>query len=193
MTRPQQALGHLSDSDQHNMSEELGSHEVFEILAADHADMLVCYLRTLVARGDVVDDLFQETMVTAWDKLPTFDRTRPFGPWLRGIARNKVLQHRDRNRRDVLRCDSEVLERLEESFAMLPQRDGFREAVDTLRACMNQLPDKMRLAIELVYRRGLRMRRAADRLGASEEAVKKRVQRGRSLLANCLRNGGAMA
>lgn len=193
MTPPQKVFGHLSDSDQHNMSDEFGSHQVFEILAADHADMLVCYLRTLVVRDDVVDDLFQETLVTAWDKLATFDRRRPFGPWLRGIARNKVLQHRDRDRRDVLRCDSEVLERLEQSFAELPQRHGFPEAVDALLACMNQLPEKIRLAIELVYRRGLRMRRVAGRLGASEEAVKKRVQRGRSLLADCLRNGGAMA
>ena len=35
-----------------------------------------------------VDDLFQETMLIAWQKITAYDRLRPFGAWLRGIARN---------------------------------------------------------------------------------------------------------
>ena len=166
------------------------SPQVFEILAAQNADMLVCFVRSLVP-GSEVDDVFQETLVTAWEKLPQFDRSRPFGPWLRGIAANKVKQMRHRRSSDKLRFDDEVIAGIEQSFAAVPARHGFGEVLDTLQVCMNQLPDKLRLAVDLVYRRGLRIRRAASKLEVSEEAVKKRIQRGRQLLAKCMRNEGS--
>jgi len=161
--------------------------EVFEILAADNADMLVCYLRTLVRDSELVEDLFQEVMLVAWKKLAEFDRSRPFGPWLRGIAINKVRQHRARRARDILRCDSDVVSRLEDTFASFPQGSRFTDTIDGLLMCLNRLPDRMRLAIEMVYQRGLSMRRGAGTQDCSEEAFKKRVQRGRRLLAECLR------
>ena len=58
--------------------------------------------------------------------------------------------------------------------------------VEALLECVQKLPDKLRHAVEFVYRRGLGIRAAADTLDASEEAIKKRVQRGRKLLAECV-------
>ena len=166
---------------------DYSGRQVFEILVRDHADMLVSYLRSLVRVPDVVDDLFQETMLTAWRRLPDYDRDRPFGPWLRGIATRLALKHRERRARDMLNCDSAVLEALEHRFAGLSRSpDGFGDAVDRLLFCLRRLPDKIRVAVELVYRQGLGLRQVATRLGASEEAVKKRVQRGRRLLAECV-------
>ena len=40
-------------------------------------------------------------MLTAWRRLGDYDHTRPFGPWLRGIATRLVLRHRDRRFEDV--------------------------------------------------------------------------------------------
>ena len=169
--------------------DEIGSRQVFEILALQNADMLMCFLRSVVP-GSEVDDVFQDTLMTAWEKLPQFDRERPFGPWLRGIAMNKVKQLRGRRSRDKLRFDDEVMARIEGSFAAVPAQRRVGGMIELMLGCMDQLPDKLRLAIEFVYRRGFRIRRAADKLGASEEAIKKRVQRGRQLLAACVRNEG---
>ena len=72
--------------------------EVFEILARENADMLSAYLRSLLGADSSLDDLYQETMVVAWRRLAEYDRTRAFGPWLRGIARNLVLEHHRRGR-----------------------------------------------------------------------------------------------
>jgi RNA polymerase sigma-70 factor len=167
-------------------SMRVGSREVFEILAAQNADMLVSYLRSLVRSPDALEDLFQETMLTAWRKLPDFDRTRAFGPWLRGIAANKVRQHRDRSRRDLAHCDDTVMKAIEQRFATVPPDGGLHRMVEALLECVQKLPDKLRHAVEFVYRRGLGIRAAADTLDASEEAIKKRVQRGRKLLAECV-------
>ena len=64
--------------------------------------------------------------------------------------------------------------------------DTFRERIDRLNECLARLPDLMRQSIEMVYMRGMLMAAVAESTDATEEAVKKRVQRGRQLLAQCL-------
>jgi len=94
--------------------------KLFETLVREHADMLTIYLTS--ALGDVpdVDDLFQETMVVAWRRLDDFDHTRPFGAWLRGIARNLLLAHRrEQSRR---RCTPVILDQLEARLGQLAGR-----------------------------------------------------------------------
>lgn len=166
--------------------------QVFEILAREHADMLVAYLRSLVSAGDVVDDLFQEAMLVAWRRLADYDTKRPFGPWLRGIAANLVLEHRRKMgaaaARGVLSVEPEVLEALEEQHRALSRAPGdtFRERVGKLQECLGRLPEKLREVVEFAYARGLLLRQIAASLGASEEAIKKRIQRARESLVQCL-------
>lgn len=163
--------------------------EVFEILARENADMLTGYLRSLVKSAHLVDDLFQETMLTAWRRLADYDRNRPFAPWLRGIALNHVLKQRERSSRDFLNLSPEILESIEARFEELDHsKQGFRQTVERLFYCIQELPEKLRLAIRLSYQKGLRLKEAAKHLDCSEEAAKKRVQRARKLLAVCLRS-----
>jgi len=168
------------------------AHEVFEILVRQHADMLTAFLRSLVRRTEVMDDLFQETMLVAWRRLDDYDRSRPFGPWLRGIAVRLVLAHRRKSGRDLLNCEPAVLEALEarmRGFERGPS-DTFRDRLRRLRGCMDKLPERMREVIELGYGRGLMLKEIASSLEASVEAVKKRAQRARLLLMECLQISG---
>jgi RNA polymerase sigma factor (sigma-70 family) len=72
----------------------MDDRDIFTILVRENTDMLTAYLRSVVRDPATVDDLFQETMLTAWRKLDEFDRRRPFGAWLRGIAARLVLAER---------------------------------------------------------------------------------------------------
>ena len=170
----------------------LTAAEVFEILALENASMLTAYLRSVVWRSDAVDDLFQETMIVAWRRLDDFDRTRPFGPWLRGIASRLVLQHRRRSTRDLLRCDPAVLEVLEVRFRNVSELhgDSFRDRIGALRTCIKLLPEQMREVINLGYGRGMLLRDISVALDASNEAIKKRIQRARLALLHCLEKSG---
>ena len=51
--------------------------KIFEILVRENADMLMTYLHSAVKNGTVAEDLFQETMLTAWKKLSDYDHSRP--------------------------------------------------------------------------------------------------------------------
>ena len=163
---------------------------VFEILVREHADMLTAFVRSLVVDSASVDDLFQETMMVAWRRLGDYDSERPFGPWLRGIAATLVMEHRRKQARSnsrVMCCEPEVLESLERQFDSVSKMagDSFRDRSARLAECMARLPSGMREVVELAYSRGMLLRQIAESLQAGEEAVKKRLQRARDLLAEC--------
>lgn len=167
---------------------------VFEILAREHAPMLLAFLRSLLRAGDAVDDVFQETMLTAWRRLADYDRERPFAPWLRGIALNLVRKQQQRDARVAVPCDPAELEALVRRFdEVASTAEVFSSTSERLQHCLRHLPEKLRVVIGLVYERGLALRAAAQALETNEEAVKKRVQRGRQMLAACLRRGGVVA
>ena len=171
------------------------SRDVFEILVREHADMLCAFLRSLVMRDDVVDDLFQETMLVAWRRLGDYDRTRPFGPWLRGIAVRLALARRRRSARDFLATDPQVIEALECQMAAfeLTPADSFRDQAERVRRCVERLPALLRDVVELGYERGMMLTHIARALDASEEAVKKRMQRARLMVAGCLQSTGGVS
>jgi len=164
---------------------------VFEILVREHADMLTAFLRSLVMDSAAIDDLFQETMLVAWRQLADYDRSRPFGPWLRGIAGVLVMEHRRKRAgaaKVVMCVEPEALDALEQHYQQLSRSpgDSFRERAQRLRECLSRLPERMREVIEFAYARGLLLRQIAESIGASEEAVKKRIQRARESLVQCL-------
>lgn len=165
------------------------AQSVFEILVREHADMLAAYLRSLLYNASSVDDLFQQTMLVAWRRLDDFDRSRPFAPWLRGIAQRLVLEHHRRGKGKASAMDPAVLSELDERYNELERRPGdtFKEKTARLAECLQKLPEAMREAIDLVYARGMLMSAAAVSAGSSEEALKKRVQRARQLLGECVR------
>lgn len=166
--------------------------EVFEILVREHADMLTAYLRSSIDSTADIDDLFQETMIVAWRRLDDYDRSRPFGLWLRGIARKLVLAHYRTKSAAPRWCTPEVLDAIDSRFENFTtgSEDTFRDRVEVLLDCIQRLSDRLRQVIELAYGRGLSYREVALAVNEREEAVRKRAQRARSQLYECVRNEG---
>lgn len=162
--------------------------EVFEILVREHSDMLMSYARSLMQSTAAAEDLFQQTMLVAWKRLSDFDRTRPFGPWLRGIAQNVAFETRRKNSRSVYTTDPAVLSELDQRFEAVNKMEGdtFISRASRISQCIEQLPEHMQEPINLLYVRGMLITSIAASLSASEEAIKKRIQRARQLLADCI-------
>jgi RNA polymerase sigma-70 factor (ECF subfamily) len=162
--------------------------QLFEILVRENADMLIAYIRS-TARDDVLaDDIFQETMLTAWRKLDDYDKNRPFGPWLRGIAGRIMLAHYRKASRGFALCDEETLDYLSQRFEMLHRQPGdeFDEKLDALRDCVQQLPEPYREPIKLRYGQDVGIEGLVERLGLATETVKKRLQRAKARLLDCI-------
>lgn len=176
----------------------MGSHQdgrdVFEILVRENAEMLSAYLRSLVGCDPAVDDLFQATMIVAWRRLKDYDRSRPFGAWLRGIARMLVMEHvRKSSSSRLTVADARVIDELDLRYASMGDGGAsFGDRADQLSKCLAALPEAMREVVDMVYARGMMLRQIALAIGVAEETLKKRVQRARVVLAQCVRGAGTI-
>lgn len=166
----------------------MDAHQVFEILVREHADMLWAWLRAGVRDSAAVDDLFQETLLTAWRRLDDFDRTRPFGPWLRGIAARLLMAHYRERAKSAETLSPAAIDWLESRFEQLQRLEGdsFAEKLAALRACVEALPADYQAPVQLRYFEALGLEETGRRLGLAMEAVKKRLFRARARLAECL-------
>ena len=166
----------------------MDTESLFEILIREHAGVLDVYLKSAVRDPGLADDLFQDTVLTAWRRLDDFDQQRPFGPWLRGIARHVVLAAVRRGSRAVALADEESLEALEARCLRLHRQPGdtLDAKLDRLRDCLERLDAPYRDAVRARYEEELRGARRAERLRTNAERAKKLVQRARRQLAVCI-------
>jgi RNA polymerase sigma-70 factor len=163
--------------------------DLFEILTREHIDSVRAFLLSTLRDHVAAEDVLQETFLVAWRILDRYDRKLPFGPWVRGIAAKLVLNHRRKlGRSKVHFCDDEVLSRIDDGFRDFArlQGDTFDEKLDALRDCLQHLTGPQRESIQLHYQHGMHCKAIAVRLGIGFEAVKKHLQRGRSMLHRCL-------
>jgi RNA polymerase sigma-70 factor (ECF subfamily) len=157
--------------------------------------MLLTYLRSLLRNSSAVDDVFQESLITAWRTLDRFDHDRPFAPWLRGIARNLVMAHHRKNRRLPLACEEAVLAHLDRRLDEVGRRPGdtWEEKLEALDDCLGRLPEDTRTLLDWHYRLELNTERIATRLESNRETIKKRLQRARGRLLECLTIKGVLS
>ena len=174
------------------------SRDLFEILTREHIDSVRALLLSSLRDAVAVEDLVQETFLTAWRILDRYDRQLPFGPWVRGIATKLMLNHRRKlGRSRVHFCDQELLTRIDDGVEAFQQQvgDTFDAKLDALRGCLGRLTGSQREAIRLHYEHGLHCKEIGEQLGIGFEAVKKHLQRGRASLHRCLQSklpaGGA--
>ncbi len=124
---------------------------------------------------DAVDDLVQETLASLHTKRASFDRNRPFLPWLAAIARYRWVDELRRSYRtatDALTGNESIGPGDDELIA--------RISLDRLLA---RLPTGQIDAIRLVKIEGLSITEAAARCGQSEPLVKVNIHRGLRRLA----------
>ena len=168
---------------------------LFDILVRQHAEMLNAFIHSFAFEKSTVDDVFQETIITAWKRIDEFDRSRPFGPWLRGIARNHILSSARKNRRYRAHLTELMQQRIALQFDNVDQAagDSFSQRISELHDCIARLKEDAHEAIDLVYVRGLDAAAAAKALGTTDETFRKRLYRARLALAECLRTKSIFA
>jgi RNA polymerase sigma factor (sigma-70 family) len=190
------------------------ARELFEVLIREHGDALLVSIRANLRcthRGSthsLEDDIFQETVLVAWRRLADYDRTRPFGPWLRGIARLVSLDVVSRHTRQHAIDPTHLASCVDEHTARGIERDlakfdcyrgsdesamGFRERLAALDECISRLPAIYAHCVQAAYRDAHTMKEVALAFDEQEETIKKRLQRARAMLAECLAQKGAIA
>lgn len=158
----------------------------FTILVERHHRDLLVYAVALTRNAATARDIVQEAFIVAYEKIELFDVTRDFATWMRGIVRNKWREWLRKNRRydlgenELARIDADIAlwqtNRMQEDSSMF----------DALEQCLERLPDNLRTAVLAYYYDGRNGDEVADLLQVAPAAVRKRLQRARTLLKQCL-------
>jgi RNA polymerase sigma factor (sigma-70 family) len=157
----------------------------FSDLIRDHHRPLLAYARVLAGHHDRARDLVQDAFVAAWQTLGRFDVTRDFGCWLRGIVRNKWREDCRKHRREVQLGDPE-LARLEEAVRAWSASEGEAGLLERLADCRAKLPAMLAQAVSAYYDESRDSEAAAAALGIPAATIRKRLERARAALRQCL-------
>ncbi len=157
-----------------------GDRQAFAAIV-DRYQGLVTGVAFNCCQGDLhrSEDIAQEAFVTAWVKLENLKQTSQLSAWLCGIARNVAVNAaRKHNRQEsghelaaLPGCDQDPAEQLIS-----------REQQRLLWESLEGIPEKYREPMILFYRQQQSTADVARALGLSEFAIRKRLERGRSLL-----------
>ena len=144
----------------------------------EHFSIVYRYLASRSSNYSDVPDLAAEVFATLWRRVDAVPKDSDLRPWLIGVARNVLANHR----RGIKRR-----ERLALRLAAEPQRDGSTEPdaelLSRLRLALQLLPNRDREALLLVLWDDLSHQDAAKTLGCSRNALDVRLHRARRRLA----------
>lgn len=167
-----------------------GDLEAFGDLVAWHQGELRGFLAYLGVGAGEIDELAQDTFIAAFTALKTFDADAPFAPWLRGIARNRLLRRRSRRERHQPLGGIAALEDLLQRSA--PEADPMEPALlPHLRRCLEGLGATGRQLVQLRYSQALPIERIAKQLGKELVAVRVALSRLRAALKRCIERRAA--
>ena len=161
--------------------------ETFADLARTHHRELLVYARVLTREHHQSRDIVQESFVTAWENMDRFDVTRDFGSWLRGIVRNKWRETMRRNNKQIA-LEDDALESMEAEMLTWQElrQDGGPGVFIRLEDCISKLPEALMGAVKSFYYEGCSTDEAAEKLDIGGATLRKRLERSREALRQCL-------
>jgi RNA polymerase sigma-70 factor (ECF subfamily) len=170
-----------------------GRPGAFAALHGAYLDRVFGYtVRRLTSREDA-EDVTCEVFAACVSSINKLRNDTLLVPWLLGIARRKIVDHRRRSRsRETPVSDCSPVEGFD-IYSELPDDVFCRvEVVDAVRSAMARLPESQREALLLHHGDGLSLREAALVMNRSEDSVKALLRRGRTGLAALLDGGRAV-
>ncbi|HOX08650.1 MAG TPA: sigma-70 family RNA polymerase sigma factor [Planctomycetota bacterium] len=164
-----------------------GDRNAFAHLVERESGRLRAFVACRLCDPETAEDLAQETFIIAHRRLGDFDAAQDFYPWLRGIARNLILnERRKRTREETVR--DELFDQIRDAE---PSALADSPAIDLLGRCLARLSDRMRKFLQLRYDQGLALADVAGQMGLTEASARVthlRLLRG---LRDCMEQSGA--
>ena len=135
--------------------------------------------RGLMPRTDMVEDVMQEILLSAWRNLASFRREAGLRSWILGIARHKIEDYyRKRIRQAEVQEDDATAGDLAPSLQFDTPLDGTVDE-DRVQRTLARLPEAYGLALTWRYRDGKSLRDMAELTGKTEKAIERLLARAR--------------
>jgi RNA polymerase sigma-70 factor, ECF subfamily len=173
-----QARVELVDADDATLAERAGDGDVaaFEVLVRRYGPLMRAYARRSLGSTDEVDDVVQDTFVTAWQTMERIDNPARVKSWLMRIVSRRCID-RIRARRyhdDVDETDAPAAEELTPEH--VAEARSRREAVDV---ALENLPEQQRRTWLMKEVAGYSYEQIADELDLPPSTVRGLLSRAR--------------
>jgi RNA polymerase sigma-70 factor (ECF subfamily) len=153
-----------------------GDPAAFAAIVRRHAPVLRAFAIRLAGSHSDADDILQESLIAAWQQLPSLQQPDRLRPWLMTIVSRKAT---DRIRRS--RPVSELDEARAQDEADGPESRAIASSrLEALSAVLDALPDGQRECWILKESAGMSYDEIADQLGVSVTVVRGRLARARA-------------
>jgi RNA polymerase sigma-70 factor (ECF subfamily) len=161
--------------------------DCFDELVREHQAGLRAYIRALGTQDAWVDDLAQEAFLVAYRRLGHFEDGADFGRWLRGIARNLVLNERRKTARRSRLLHESISEVLATEDAVVPTAEiPVAGLLQAMAGCVAQLPARSRELLERRYAENTDATVLARAFQLSAAAVRQTLVRTRAAVRRCI-------
>ncbi|MGF1466723.1 MAG: RNA polymerase sigma factor [Sandaracinaceae bacterium] len=161
-----------------------GSPAAKEAFYRRHARMVFGMTHRLLG-GTEVDDVVQDTFLTAFERLHQLKDPARASSWLGAICVGKV-RRRIRRRRMLRRLGFGGTELEPEAMVSAEAGPEVRAELRAVFAAVGRLDEESRIALVLRRVEGLRIAEIAETMGLSERTVKRRIAAADALLARLL-------
>ena len=161
-----------------------GDHIAFDELCRRHSSKLTRRIRRIVRDQSDAEDVLQETLVSAFTHLKSFEGRSSVLTWMTKIAINAALSTMRKKRHVTVSIDEMSENTYPGQFCILrdrtpdPERQLIQKQKQKLIAqAIHRLPPRLRSAVELRIKHGYSGKQIAEKLDISETAVKSRLMR----------------
>lgn len=180
--------GELSDEELHRAA-RAGSGEAMAALYRRHGGLVYRFTLRMSRDAGVAEEITQNVFLALLTQMDRFDAGRgALSTWLCGIARRQLWKHLERSdTAGTLALDDEGAPELPHPGDGPEEILLRREAVEAVRAGMDELPPALREVVILCALEEMSYEEAAQVLGVPVGTVRSRLHRAKARLADLLR------
>ena len=158
--------------------------KLFIGLLAAHGGSIHRFIYTLMPDTDRAQDVYQECVMTLWEKFGEYRPDEPFLPWAYRFAHFKVLAQRKKDRRRPTQLADEVLDILAE--VQIEEDERFQAQLRALPRCLDRLTQNERRLLQLRYEGGANLSRVAEETDRHADTLYRTLHRVRKKLLLCI-------
>jgi RNA polymerase sigma-70 factor (ECF subfamily) len=165
-----------------------GDARFFEVLMRRHNPRVFRAARAILGDDEQAEEIMQETYVRAYTHLVQFEGRASFATWLTRIAVHEAFARRRKLKQETPTDPADFGDGADEASAFGGSAEGPEDAVHrsdvrrVLSRCVDALPESLRTVFVLRAVEGMSVTEVAECLELSEDNVKVRLHRARSVL-----------
>ncbi len=162
-----------------------GDKEAFGEIVHQYSALMLRTASMIVGDRDIAEDTVQDSLIQAWQHLPSLREASALRPWLMRIVVNQCISFKRRLARSTAFVRQTLSEQATDLAAQIADdHKGRMERDWDIARAIENLPTKQRAVIVLHYYQGMTLPEMSEMLLTSENTLKKRIQ---AALANLRR------